>query len=389
MFMILKKVSYRQKEAVLRSALNRVSKKLPKESFVSSSPSPFVGRFGYPVVNLGVLTTLEVSDSAWLYDAPRFWSSENFKISDIVGLRAELINSSFKISVKKFDSVLASVQEIALSKKPVDVEVKTSKPPGLFFRPDSFMAPVGAFARLQKFNLTSNPKIPTIVQKFYDDTDCRSVEALTTLYSKGFDETSLSKMLSVGSFGLEKHRKLVPTRWSITATDDVLGKNLIDEVKDFPLISDFLLFKGVYLGNFYFVLFFPGKWQFELFESYVASNEFSTDFESFSGRKDYAGSCAGGYYSVRLAVLEKLRQLKRQASVLVLRFISDDYFIPLGVWVTREAARKALKNQPLKFSDKNVMLEFMKKISKQNFGVDSSVFFRISRLLSQKSLADF
>lgn len=385
--MDFKKISYKEKEKIIQSAVNRVKSILPKEHFVSSSPSPFVGRFGYPNINLGILTTPEITDSAWLYDFPGFWSSHNFKIPKLVDLRTELINTNFKVNVKKIDSVIASVQEIALSKKPVEVEVETKKAPKMQFKADSLMAPTGASAQLKKFKITSNPKILTLVQKFYDDTDCKAVEALTSLFKKGIDETSLTRMLSVGSFGLK--RKLVPTRWSITATDDTLGKNLINEIKDFSQNSEFLIYKGSYLGNYYFILIFPGSWQYELFECYGDSKEFSTDFETFTGRKEYAHSCAGGYYSVRLTVLEKLKKLKRQASVLVLRFISEEYLIPLGVWVTREASRKALNNNPVKFSEKKLMLDFMNSVSKNNFKVDSSIFFRLSKLLTQKRIFDF
>jgi DNA repair protein NreA len=386
---MLKKISFKDKEKIIRSALKRVNSLLPKSDFISSSPSPFVGRFNYPDINLGILTTPQLNEYAWVNDAPVFWSSENFKIPDIVNLRTELINSNFRVNVKKIDSLVSSVQDIALSKVPVDVNIKVDKSPRILFKSDSLMAPTGASAKLKSFSLESTPNIPGVVQKFYYDKDCNAVEAVTSLFNKGFDETSLTRMLSVGSFGVEKNRKLVPTRWSITATDDILGKDLIKSVKNFSENSDFLVYKGVYLGNFYFVLFFPGQWQYELFECYVNSKEFSSDFENFSGRKDYASSCAGGYYSVRLTVLEKLKELKRQSSVLVLRFISDDYFLPLGVWVTREASRKALKSNPIRFSDKRLLLDFIKSVAKNNFSVDVSLFFRLSKLLSQKRLFDF
>jgi len=40
--------------------------------------------------------------------------------------------------------------------------------------------------------------------------------------------------------------------------------------------------------------------------------------------------------------------LGRQAAVLALREISDAYFAPLGVWVVREVARKAMSSQPMR-----------------------------------------
>ena len=68
--------------------------------------------------------------------------------------------------------------------------------------------------------------------------------------------------------------------------------------------------------------------------------------------------------------LEKLKDLKRQGSVLALRFITGDYTLPLGVWVTLEATRKAMSSKPIEFSSKELMLEYAKKLSKRKFGFD-------------------
>ena len=54
--------------------------------------------------------------------------------------------------------------------------------------------------------------------------EIKASEAIEFLYKNEFNEYTLSKILSVGVIGLAKNKKLVPTRWSITATDDILGK---------------------------------------------------------------------------------------------------------------------------------------------------------------------
>src|SRR2546426_7645270 len=47
-----------------------------------------------------------------------------------------------------------------------------------------------------------------------------------------------SRAFSVGAFGIETNRRFVPTRWSITAVDDTIGKQLRDRVHAFPLINE-------------------------------------------------------------------------------------------------------------------------------------------------------
>jgi hypothetical protein len=238
------------------------------------------------------------------------------------------------------------------------------------------------------------------VEKVVGDSDLKAQDAILYLYQNSFDENFLSKVLSIGNLGVKKDRKLVPTRWSITATDDTIGKSLIDEIKDYPQ-TDYLAYFGGYLGNYYLVLMLPGIWSYELFEIYapkaswnVSSEvQFSTDYEGYEGRKTYADNCAGGYYAARLPILEKLKGMKRQSTTLVFRFITGEYSIPLGVWVVREATRKSVQNKPLNFGSQELMLDYAKKLAKKKFGIDmDSILSKsiiINNIKTQKNLHSF
>jgi hypothetical protein len=382
-------------------ALFKVKDKMNKEDFFGASPAPFVGRFGYPNINVGILSPPEQKDDAWLHDAPLHWAKEDFKIPQIIDLRSSLINSRFKAYVKeRSDRLLCITQEVGMASKPVEIEVNLKKKPVFRLNTDAYMAPTGPNADLKKIQITSNPKIHTKVEKVVSDTSLKSVDALNYLYKKGFDENFLSKLLSVGTLGFQERRKLVPTRWSITATDDTLSKHMIPDIRQYPE-SDYLAFFGSYLGNYYLILFFSEFWSYELFESYLPNAgwnptnklDYTTDYEGFYGRKYYAENCVGGYYTVRLALAEKMKQMKRQSSVLVLRFITGEYAVPLGVWVTREAARKTLNNKPIKFSDKKLMLTYAKNLIKKKFGVELDFILNDSMLLNelgkQKRVTEF
>ena len=75
----------------------KVKERVGKQDFSGSSPSPFVGRYGYPFVNVGVLS-VEERDS-WVYDAPRYWADSDYDIQRVAGLRSALINSRFQPSM--------------------------------------------------------------------------------------------------------------------------------------------------------------------------------------------------------------------------------------------------------------------------------------------------
>ena len=132
------------------------------------------------------------------------------------------------------------------------------------------------------------------------------------------------------------------------------------------------------------ILCFPDVWSYELFETTIVNpSNYMTDHEFYEGRKYYADNTAGGYYTVRLAILERLNKLKRQGSILAMRFITGDYTLPLGVWVTREAARNAMKGKPIEFSSKELMLEYARKLIKRKFNCDVDVYLKQSRLLRE------
>jgi len=381
------------------NALFRIKPQLEKEQFTSDAVAPFVGRFGYPYVNLGILAPPMQSDDAWLYDAPKYWSAENFEIPRIVDFRSSLLNSRYNVNIKKRINLIELSQDIAMSSKPVDVDIQLQEKPKFRLNLDSHMAPTGPNAKLKKAEITENPKIHTKVYKVFDDTDLKAQEAINYLYENNFDENFLSKLLSVGTLGLKKDRKLVPTRWSIVAVDSNIGNNLISKVKDYDT-SGYLAYFGGYLGNYFLILTFSEVWSYELFETYVPNNNnfnsdlrWTTDYESYYGRKDYASNTVGGYYANRLSVLEKLNEIKRQASVLALRFITDEYSMPLGVWTVREATRKAVNNKPIAFSSKELMITYAKNLIKKKFNFNLDKILERSILLKsikqQKKLIKF
>ncbi|RMD57446.1 hypothetical protein D6825_03980 [Candidatus Woesearchaeota archaeon] len=381
--MRIRSVSYKEKERVLMRALAR-ARSLSRPEFVGSAIAPFVGRFGYPNVSVGVLSPAVHDDKISRYDDPKGWAKGGYGISRIASLRAGVVNSSFSSNVRNFGKLVGVAQEVALAENVVDVDVVLEKTPTPAFSSSKWSSPIGAKARVKKLSLENNAKVSSRVERVVSD-DLSAGSALRILYDKGVDENRLSRMFSVGVFG--KKPSLVPTRWSITATDDSISEGLLSKVRDFQ-VGDCRVNVGCYLGNHYLIVFLPRPWSYELFELYANPGllEYSSDFELFSGRKSYAHNCAGGYYSVRLAILEHMCRLKRQNCVIAIRLISDDYFLPLGVWVTREAARKALEKRSVSFSDESLALEYVKKWARVKFGVDLSHILNKSVVLGQRSL---
>ncbi len=395
-FEIIKKIS---ELGFKYKSLDKIS-----ELDTNSPPSVFIGsKLKYPLVNVGILSPLERDENAWVYDDARYWAKHNFGIKDVVGLRENLLNSRFQSKVtdsrSNANKFVKIAQELAMASKPVDIEIELKRKIGLGVKKDRVVLPQGMRAPLKKARIIGNVRIDRRLDKVIND-EIKASESIEYLYTNKFDEYTLSKILSVGVLGLKKDKKLVPTRWSITATDDILGKKLLEKIRDYKWIENYELFFGEFMGNCYILGFFPNIFSYELFELYLPgsswnpSNEVkaATDFESYDGRKSYARNTAGGYYAARLPILEYLDKIKRQASVLAIRIELPSYWAALGVWVCREACRKTLDKKSLSFQSREELIESAKKIGMIKFGFDSSKVFKKSKLiasLNQKHLTEF
>jgi hypothetical protein len=215
-----------------------------------------------------------------------------------------------------------------------------------------------------------------------------------SLLSKKHDTYYLQKLFSAGLLGID--RKLVPTRWSITATDDTIGKKHLEKIRELPTLSEVLVYTGGHYGNYYVIVLLPLPFQYELFENYVGTMQMEqhvwTDYEPFSGRTNYAADTVGGYYAARLGITEHLLQLKKQAAVLAFRFVTDEYTNPLGVWVVREAVKLTLQEKPLRFATQEIALSYLKTYASKKFQYATEKHLRQSKLLSslqQRNLRTF
>lgn len=315
-------------------------------------PSAFVGRMGYPSVFVGPLISTKTENPEYL-DSPWLWKGS---VEEVIGLRMSLLRGMRKIVVDEAsnpDRFLLNVQEATASVKPIDLDAEVER---IIRKPtfgDTFQ-PIGISAEVKRLELSGNPKIPLKVEKAYYD-DLKSVEAVKSLFDSGFSTYYLQKIFSLGMLGMQKKRKLVPTRWSITAVHDILGEELKKEIALYPEINETLLFSYEHFGNHFEVILSPGEFSFQLVEIWIKRSFWSPDRtwigydgEGILPKKDYS-NLSGGYYAARLPVLEYMRESGRKANAIVLREISPSYYAPLGVWVVEEGVRKAMAGKPKRF----------------------------------------
>jgi hypothetical protein len=249
------------------------------------------------------------------------------------------------------------LQDLAMSQKPVETEAIFEKQPisdsdfDNEIRLNAEAAPFGPAAPLKNFKLVTSSAYQRIESAYYD-TDLQATDAILELYNSGLETSRIHRVLSTGMLGVRKNRRLVPTRWSITATDDVISKALINENKDSQSIDSYEVTQYSHLANSYVMILIPDNvWSFEMIESWFAHDGqvgIGSDYEDARGLDHYP-SIAGAYFAARLAVAEHLSARRRKAAALVLREIHTEYVMPLGVWQIREGVREGLKKTPAYF----------------------------------------
>lgn len=359
----------------------------------SSPPSVFVGRIGYPDVYIGPMIPPEVGDTS-IIDAPERWFGKS--IEEIADFRIKLVRGMYKTNVRKKNKMIEITREIALSKRPVDSEMTFLKKPKRATIMSDEVQPFGASAPLKDLFI-DNTYWDREMEKCYYDTDLKAKEAVNFLYGRDVPVSSIQKAFSIGSFGIEKNRKLVPTRWSITAVDDTLSKDLMKKVKRCPAINEYRVYESEFLDNRFEILMIPQAWSYEAMETWYPGtlwNQNPTSFALYSDSENYGGrttyaKIGGCYYSARLAVLELLEKERRQATVIVMREAHPGYIMPVGVWHVRENVRNAMKNKPLKF---DTLEEALLRIA-ERFEIPLSFWIENSDILretfTQKKLTDW
>ena len=339
--------------------------KLASEVQGSSPPSVFVGRIGYPKVLVGPMLPPVFEDTS-SYDTPELW--QDYKVDDILHFRLSLVRGTTLVDVKdalKETRTIQTLQELAMASKPVDSDMVLKKDPNKVVHLNEHIPPFGPSGHMLKFNISGNVNVDHRIEKAYYDRDLKAGEAVADLYHDSVPLSRITKSFSIGSFG--KARKLVPTRWSITAVDDIISKSLVANVKMQQELGEYLVYVRKIHMNVFVTLVIPEAWRFEWIEAWFPNTtwnlmqygepEIMGDNEGYTGIDHYA-RVGGCYYSARLTAAEALTGLQRQGSVLMLRETYPGFNIPLGVWFVREQLRAMLKSKPQKFTSMEQALEF-------------------------------
>lgn len=330
---------------ILSDLMEKFGAKAEKSFLGATPPFVLVGEYNYPNVRVGPAVSGD-PELAMKAEDHRFLLGRSL-------LEIARIRTSHLIAKLSRERDLEEIRLSSMSDRPVQLEVEVEKIRRKSFF-DSIVPPVGPVADAKSVRLSEEPKVPSKIERVVYDTDLRAVDAIKELYLAGVDVYHSTRLLSLGMLGIKERRKLVPTRWSITAVDSMLGDFLKKKVLELPEYSgDILLYKYEFNDNRYRVLLLPGIYQLQVIEVWLPRGLWTSEnaevITNYENPVRGFEIMDGGHYAMRIPVLEHLIRMKRQAACIAIREVGPGYFIPVGNWQIRESMRKAFLTEPEKF----------------------------------------
>lgn len=325
----------------------------------STPPSVFIGSWNYPNVLAGPMIAPVHGDTAEM-DMPEAWLPAHRSQDEIIGYRMNLIRGKQQVHAGDLNNRLVEkLQEIALSASSLESEIAfTSAPQGQSFSEEH--TPFGPSATIERFTIEAGRWNQDLEKTFYD-TDLKAADAVTDLHRNGVPFSGIQKAFSAGTMGMGRGRHLVPTRWSITACDTIIGDRLLGAVKKHSVIDTWRVHEYSSLNNHYAVILMPMAWQYEWSEAFlhVLGNEelVFSDHEGTKKKTSYS-PLGGCYYSCKMAVLEALAREERQAGAIILREARKGY-VPMGVFNVRENVRSAMQQPAREFEGIKSALRYL------------------------------
>jgi len=350
------------KEAYLKkltASMYIPSREVGTEIDGSSPPSVFIGSWNYPQVFAGPMIAPLHGDTM-IMDRPESWIAENKSQEEIIRYRLNLVRGKQKVKVTNLHQrFIGKLRDIALSSGSLESRAEFQQAPrGATFSHDH--TPFGPSAPLERLEI-ENSRWDQHLEKAYYDDDLLAADAVGRLHERGLPFSSIEKAFSLGSFGIGKRRRLVPTRWAITACDSTLARRLLHNVRGYEPIDSVQVREFSSLNNYYAVLLLPTAWQYEWMEAFLhilgREELIFSDYENNGGKKDYS-RVGGCYYSCKMAVLEALAREKKQAGAIVLREAYPGY-VPLGVFNVRENVRNAMGQPGQEFESMKTALQYI------------------------------
>lgn len=349
------------------------------EGFASTA---IVGEKNYPNLKIHNVSNENQNNSF-------FNSSDIVKkdYSEIIKLKARnIFGTTDSVNIRKVDEKInEELSNIYKSKKPINIASEFEKE--LRFDKVALSGDFGILGSknsLINIKATENTKTSEKIEK-YTSSDIKAKEAIISLYESNANESQITNLLSLGNFGIQINKKMVPTKWAISAFDQTIEKYLFEKIKNYKQIEKYEIYNFRDKGNDFVIVLFPNIFSGEVVESFPGAIE--RDFINFENKLDKESpATAGGYYATKLGIYEHLRENKKFSAFISLRVISE-YELPLGVVFVRETVRLAMKNKKNSFNSQNELETYLRFNYPKHFEIYKNS--KVLKEIKRKRITDY
>ncbi len=321
----------------------------------STPPSALVGERGYPSVRLHFMIPPGIwGGEARGYEDPRGWAERGVPLDVILKLRSSLVAATVRVDARRPHEALyqSELGPATLSEAPVESEASLARPPSPRLSFNGYTKPLGPTAPAEKIRVVGNPSMHPRLERLVWD-DVKAEEAVRDLVDAGVDVYTIQRAMSLGFLGRLRARRLVPTRWAITAVDEILSRHWREKLRGAPWLDRVEVYQASYLGNVFTIILMPGAGRLEWVEAWHPKGVWTGAAKSIIywrveetplGEKSDED---GGFSAAKEEVLRFLASRGRRADAVILREILPSYYAPVGNWHIRETVRLALARGPV------------------------------------------
>lgn len=357
----------------------------------STPPTAIVGEKGYPSVPVifGIPPGVR-GDDAKVYDDPHGWWGR-LELSDILRLRGYQVSTLIRADVSNpFKLYEKEIGVAAISTRPVDAEAVLKQLPRPVMRLDPFVGAAGPAAPAKELRITGNASPPRKLEKIIWD-DVSVQDAVSELIRGGVDTYSIIRAMSLGFLGRLRRRRMVPTRWAITAVDRAAVKHFLTRLRDMPSVDRVTVHELEYLMNRFYIVLYPGNYHVEWLEIWrprtVLTERVPSSVIIYS--RDYGtgrtSTLDGGFDAARHGLARALYERGRKASAIIIRVIEPGYVVGVGNWHIRETVYRAVHSDGVAFERLRDAIKWVARAE----GKDAEVALRKLIPISTKPLDTF
>jgi hypothetical protein len=336
---------------------------------VFSPPGVFLETAKYPVLMAGVLASRQPSEFLTIFDHPDAW--QGLDREAILSMRKHLYRFVMPIDAREMSpsSTIETLQTLALSVSPVELEVDAPNLPPEDLRSVGALLPSSPVVRVQSLQLNSEPEISRVA-KSVTEKDIPASDGIWKLLDYDYSLDFAVRLMAVGLLGRHKNRRMIPLKSAYKAVIDVFVNRAVMELIDAPSTEASRIYTRDLFGDRFTILMTPGEPRVDYVKLDMTRKPVSRGVSIESSRHpdlDAKTSVFADHarYSAYCALLAE----RSTSHVTVFHLSRNTRNHVLGPWIARAGVKETLQTDPVSLEDRENTFAVLRSVLRPELGV--------------------